>query len=332
MKYGVMQFLLFITNYLYSQNVGVGTTSPSIGKLEVRGVSGAGATSAVFGSDGAGISIQRNWPTIGFNQYRDLVVQNSQGRHMATGYACLMAMDTASGLFNMDMFPTAPAGSFTASGNRAFSFHNNGNINIFGSASSNTGCIIERKGYNQNGSLLIAGSLYHSYFSHGSTENTYIRGGLNSSKVYINDIPGGYIFLGGGSSKIGLNDYQPSATMEVNGDKSMKIASIVLTTNLIYSLDRQNASILRVTNNGSGQTAGIRGIGGGQEGMLLYIMTDLSGPCTGWCEIILNHNSTESIAEDRIITPDGSGVSLRENAGAFLVYSNERWRVIGYAP
>ena len=52
---------------VFSQNIGIGITNPTRAKLEVSGVSGSGATSAIFGTDGTGISLQRNWPTIGFN-------------------------------------------------------------------------------------------------------------------------------------------------------------------------------------------------------------------------------------------------------------------------
>ena len=46
-----------------SGNVGIGTTTPTRAKLEVNGVGFGGATSAIFGGDGTGISIQRNWTT-----------------------------------------------------------------------------------------------------------------------------------------------------------------------------------------------------------------------------------------------------------------------------
>ena len=70
--------LLFIFTHLSCQdlfsqpepmsNVGIGTTTPTRAKLEVFGTGGIFSfTSAIFGSDGAGISLQRNRPAIGFN-------------------------------------------------------------------------------------------------------------------------------------------------------------------------------------------------------------------------------------------------------------------------
>jgi hypothetical protein len=55
--------LLFISciNVLstVSQNVGIGTSTPTRAKLEVNGA--VDATSAIFG-ESSGISLQRNWP------------------------------------------------------------------------------------------------------------------------------------------------------------------------------------------------------------------------------------------------------------------------------
>ena len=48
---------VFCLSSLHAQNVGIGTTNPTKGKLEVFGASTGGNTSAIFGTDGAGISL-----------------------------------------------------------------------------------------------------------------------------------------------------------------------------------------------------------------------------------------------------------------------------------
>ena len=53
-------------------------------QMEILGALGNQTTVLTIVSDGTGISLQRNWPTIGFNQYRD--AQNLQ-RFMGDGYA-----------------------------------------------------------------------------------------------------------------------------------------------------------------------------------------------------------------------------------------------------
>src|SRR5690242_19737063 len=68
MKQQLLSFIAFVTcMQVYSQNVGIGIDNPIRAKLEVNGA--AGATSAIFGGEGAGISLQRSWPSVGFNQY-----------------------------------------------------------------------------------------------------------------------------------------------------------------------------------------------------------------------------------------------------------------------
>ena len=67
-----------------AQNVGIGVTNPQKGKVEIGGALGGHTTVLTIGSDGTGISLQRNWPTIGLNQYRDAT--NTQ-RFLGAGYA-----------------------------------------------------------------------------------------------------------------------------------------------------------------------------------------------------------------------------------------------------
>ena len=69
-------------SFIFSQNVGIGISTPTKGRFEVQGVAGTGATVAAFGTESTGLSLQRNWPTIGFNQYRDIVTPGSQGKYM----------------------------------------------------------------------------------------------------------------------------------------------------------------------------------------------------------------------------------------------------------
>ncbi len=84
---------MFFANQVFShaQNVGVGTNNPTRAKLEVNGA--VGATAAIFGGESSGISLQRNWPGIGFNQY-----YNGVSRYMANGYAAVQFLDPNSGL------------------------------------------------------------------------------------------------------------------------------------------------------------------------------------------------------------------------------------------
>jgi hypothetical protein len=76
---------LCVAGDIQAQNTGIGVSNPSRAKLEVWGVSGTGTTTGLFGSE-RGISLQRNYPAIGFNQYVD---NANVGRYMASGYAAM---------------------------------------------------------------------------------------------------------------------------------------------------------------------------------------------------------------------------------------------------
>lgn len=105
--------LLLLFKMGITQNIGIGTTTPTRGKLEVVGVAGNGATVAVFGGHTTGISLQCNWPTIGFNQYRDAVVPGSQGKYLANGHAAVQYFDPLNGQMVFEMFPSGTINNYT---------------------------------------------------------------------------------------------------------------------------------------------------------------------------------------------------------------------------
>ena len=110
-------------------NVGIGVSNPSRAKLEVNGVAGSGNTSAIFGGDGAGISIQRNWPTIGFNQYRDVATGN--GKAIGNGYGVQVNMDPSNGIFSINMQDSVGANqSFANTPVRGVTVFNNGFVHV----------------------------------------------------------------------------------------------------------------------------------------------------------------------------------------------------------
>jgi hypothetical protein len=75
---------------LVNGNVGIGTTSPTLGKLQTAGV--VGSTAAVFASDGQGIALVASWPNIGFNSYF-----NAGWKAINTGYGGAIGIDEGVG-------------------------------------------------------------------------------------------------------------------------------------------------------------------------------------------------------------------------------------------
>jgi hypothetical protein len=77
------------TNF-FKDNVGIGTASPTLGKLQTAGI--VGNTAAVFASDGQGIALVASWPNIGFNSYF-----NAGWKAINTGYGGIIGVDEGAG-------------------------------------------------------------------------------------------------------------------------------------------------------------------------------------------------------------------------------------------
>ena len=221
--YFLLLFLnLGLSRDLFSQNVGIGIANPVRAKLEVNGTAGIGSTSAIFGGDGTGISFQRNWPTIGFNQYRDNTAGN--GKYMSNGFAAIQLFDPTTGYMYFDMFSNGSANTHTNLGTRALSISNTGNIGI--KANPANASLNVQKGTNFDGAAVFGGTNYSSFFGYAETEDTYIRGGKYYSTVFINDIAYGNVQIGNGSTKVGINTlpFAPATALEINGGLSLRTA------------------------------------------------------------------------------------------------------------
>lgn len=211
--YLILSLLSF--QILKGQNMGIGTTTPTRAQLEVVGVSGAGNTSAIFGNGLTGISFQQNWPSVGFNQYRDAAGGN--GRYMENGYAALWYQDPNTGTIAMDMIGSGLAGTTTLNPVRALSILNNGYVGI--QTPTPVAGLAVGRGTGIDGTAVFAGSQHWSHFNYATNEDTYIRSGRDAGKLYINRIPNGKVFFGSGNSKmmIGSSGITPTATITMTG-------------------------------------------------------------------------------------------------------------------
>ncbi|MES2648826.1 MAG: tail fiber domain-containing protein [Bacteroidota bacterium] len=205
-SYAFSVFLTCMTVNLYSQNVGIGISSPTRSKLEVHGA--VDATNAIFGGETTGISLQRNWPGIGFNAY-----WNGGNRLMANGYGAMQILIPGTGTMVIDMLPYGTANSLSPGVFRALSISNAGNIAIR-TDPVNASLYAIRSG-NFDGTAVFGGSAYNSHFYYGNEEHVYIRGGTNSSKVFLNDA-GSQVIIGSGNSMVGINSNNPTYTLEIS--------------------------------------------------------------------------------------------------------------------
>jgi hypothetical protein len=101
--------------------VGIGISNPTRAGLEQNGA--VGNTAAIFGGEGAGISLQRNFPAIGFNHYSDAAGHKSIGQ----GYGAQLGLNQTNGTLYLASFP------FVSSANQLYpSFNQRLFISRFG--------------------------------------------------------------------------------------------------------------------------------------------------------------------------------------------------------
>jgi hypothetical protein len=228
--------------FINGQNVGIGITRA---RLEVEGVAGSGNTSGIFGPFSSGISLQRNWPTIGFNQYRDNTIGN--GKYMSTGFAAIQFFDINTGAMTINLFPPGTAGTNTPGGVRAAIVLANGNTAFGGVAPTAT--LTVAKAANFNGAAVFQ-HINSSHFYYSATEDTYLRAGVNGSNVYINNIPSGNVLIGYSTTRLGINTgVNPNFTVEVVQPNGMK--ALTLRDNFGYRWSMA-ANFINTLNNGTG--------------------------------------------------------------------------------
>lgn len=230
-----------------AQNVGIGINTATRARLEVVGIQGFGSTSGLFGSNSTGISIQANWPTIGFNQYRDDVTPGVQGKYMATGFAAIQTMDPNSGIFLIDMFPSGTANTSTPAGKRSITVAPNGNTGIR-SDYLNASLVVAR-GEGIDGTAVFAGPEQWSHINYSTNEDTYIRAGKAGGTVFVNKIPTGSILVGTTSAHIGINSGDPFFTIEVHQPNGQKAFTLVDQYNYRWAMA---CNFINTLNNGTG--------------------------------------------------------------------------------
>jgi Chaperone of endosialidase len=187
-------------------NVGINVTGAARATLELNG--SVNSTSGIFGGHTTGISVQSNWPGIGFNQY-----SNQGYKYMSDGYAAFQYLDPNTGVLSLDMIGYGQADLPATSVQRAFTIAANGNMGIRSNAFSSS--LFVPTGGNYDGAAVFGGSAYNSLFNNGPDEHTYIRAGNAGGRVFLNDIPAGNTIFGSGNSMVGINTGAPTYTLEI---------------------------------------------------------------------------------------------------------------------
>jgi hypothetical protein len=190
-------FILLGSIISFGQNVGIGLTNPTRAKFEVSGA--AGITSGILGGDGAGVSFQKNSPSIGFNQYYD-----NQSRYINNGSAFVIWLDINTGELNYDIFRTAGTANGAATPERVMTIAYNGNVGL-NAASGNASLYVAH--HATFPTIRLRGTTYSTeFYRNVAGFDTHITGGKAGSNLYIGDVGTGNVYLcGPNGHKLGVN-------------------------------------------------------------------------------------------------------------------------------
>ncbi|MBL0136006.1 MAG: hypothetical protein IPP79_19505 [Chitinophagaceae bacterium] len=183
----------------YSQYVGIGVANPTLGRLQING--GVGKTTAIFGGDVRGISLQRNFPGIGYNQY-----DTSSPKVLGSGISLLQYLNTSTGsmifsFYNTNTGPNTPP--LLNYGN--MTIRQNGNVTLNG-FEENASLFVKPFNTFNSVTCYLKGTKYNSIFMNANNQSTIINGGIDFADVLINDQASlGNVYMGNGTSKIGIN-------------------------------------------------------------------------------------------------------------------------------
>ena len=215
----VLFLSVFVPMAAFTQSVQIGTPVFSFSgpraMLEVSNVPGSGATTALFGG-ALGISLQKNYPAIGFNQYNDNATLGFTGKYLGNGYAATMRYITDDPTFvkglSLDMYLPGSTNAVLGAGNTVFNIASNGPLSL---SSTPGGQLNVGRGTGIDGTAVFFGTQYSSHFNYSSAENTYIRAGKSGSSVLIGDANNGNIIFGEGATRVGINSADPTYTLEI---------------------------------------------------------------------------------------------------------------------
>jgi hypothetical protein len=93
-----------------------------------------------------------------------------------------------------------------------------GNVGI---GVTNPGATLEvKRGTGVGGTAQFNGTTNSSHFNYGTTEDTYVRGGKITSKVFVNDQSSGNVLMADGGGNVGIGSPNPVNKLEVSANNT----------------------------------------------------------------------------------------------------------------
>jgi hypothetical protein len=195
-------------------NVGIGTTTP-LGKLEIRASNSfVSPTLTLYENNSI--------------EYARIQMQNASG----TNFWQVGALNNNAELFNERFL------IFNSRLGNIISVTGDGSVGIGPNNLFPGGTLDVARGTAPWGTAVFRGSNTFSYFNFGADENTYIRAGKTTSKVYVNDNHNGNVVLALGGGAVAIGREIPIASLDV--------AASPLGNSTAVFRGSQNASIFNV--------------------------------------------------------------------------------------
>lgn len=176
-------------------NVGVNSVSDKA----LFTTAGSAVTQSVFGVNSAGISLQQSWPAIGFNHYF-----KDTHRSITKGHGGYIGVDAVNGGMYFRTFPLAAAEDQKVTLDDRMFISPKGSVGIGTIAPTGTLDVIRGSGL--DGTAVFRGTKYVTQFNYSKTEDTYIRGGKDSSNIYLNDQNIGSVYMVNNGGKVNIGE------------------------------------------------------------------------------------------------------------------------------
>lgn len=194
------------------KKVGIGTSNPAEAKLVVKG--SVGNTVAMFGQGQAGISLVRDWATVGFNSY-----YNGGWKAMSNGFGALIGCDPTTGVIQFIQNGRAN-GNASVTQTTPFTIMPNGNVGI---GSTNPTSKLEIEG--QDGLKIKGFEPFLTLLDANSNSNGRIQFAHGDMAFFKGDAAGNYIpqMVIKDNGNIGIGYAAPESKLDIAGQDGLRI-------------------------------------------------------------------------------------------------------------